>query len=337
MKATTRLNAALVVALLGGAAAATAQNYGAYYPYVAPYAGNSYAPYGGYAYDYASGTLPQGYAQGSGYDATTGTQSYGAYSAAPGYAADPYAYGGGRQAYGNTGSGYGYYGVGQGYSGYYPSTAQSPYAYYPPLPPKKRSWKNWDWSDLLKKDNGPLQDPLQHEGYWADPNFHPWRTGPFAYRKWKDHPMKNFPWGDFPGWGEGFFGNFGPDQWKGVTPWGNDVPFKWIDPSDPEESIAEMWEDALNTPNSMGRLPPGFTMPYISVPNPIDVENEFERNARNSPNEFRNMWSDQGATMGAAPKRNNEKQEGAKAKGSAKPQEPSQGGQSSPSQSTGNK
>lgn len=310
MRPTTRLKAAIIAVLIGGAAVASAQGYSTY-PYGSPYAGNAYAPYASSGYNYGTAAVPQAYYQGQGYDSSGANQSYAPAPTTSGYgvygrqATTPsYSYGGSQPAYGNAGAGYGYYGGGPGYYPYYPPAAASPHAYYPPPVPRRRNWNDWEWSDLLKKDSGPLQNPLDNEGYWADRNFHPWRTGPFAYNKWKDHPMTKFPWGDFPGWGEGFFGNFGPDQWKGVTPWGNDVPFKWIDPSDPEESIAEMWEDALNTPNSMGRLPPGFTMPYISVPNPIDVENEFERNARNAPNEFRNMWSDQGATMGAAPKRN---------------------------------
>lgn len=160
-------------------------------------------------------------------------------------------------------------------------------------------WDNWNGPDVFGS-NSPFEDPLQHEGNWTKEGFQPWRSGPFAHDKWRNHPATQMPWGNFPGWGDGFFGGFGPDTWKGTTPWGNDVPFKWVDPTDPEESIAQMWEDALNAPNRMGRMPPGFTAPYISVPNPIDVENEFERNARNAPDEIHNMWSDQGADFGGS-------------------------------------
>ncbi len=249
----------------------------------------------------AGQALAQGYPQGS-------------YSATPPPAA-PYAY---------AQPGYGDYGYGQ-YPGYGyqtpPTTGTYAYpgaqGYYPPaygygMPyggfPRgfgKKPWEDWD---LFGGDN-PLQNPLDHEGYWAHPRFQPWRSGPFAHDKWRDHPMKQMPWGNFPGWGDGFFGGYGPDRWKGVTPWGNDVPFKWMDPSDPEESIANMWEDAINTPYNMGRMPPGWTAPQISVPNPIDVENEFERNFRNAPTEFRNMWSEEGAGFGSAGKPKTKKAE----------------------------
>lgn len=145
----------------------------------------------------------------------------------------------------------------------------------------------WDKDDWFGGGN-PFHNPADTRGYWADPDFRPWSTGPFGPDEWDDvHPMSNMPWGNFPGWGDGFFGGFGPQSWQGVTPWGNDVPFRWIDPTDPRSSLGDIWDDALNTPNTLGRMPPGWTAPYISVPNPIDVEEEFERNARNFPDEMR--------------------------------------------------
>jgi len=162
------------------------------------------------------------------------------------------------------------------------------------IAPRNRSrdfpmFGNWDQNDWFGGDN-PFNNPADTRGYWADKDFRPWSTGPFAPDEWEDvHPMSNMPWGNFPGWGDGFFGGFGPQSWDGVTPWGNDVPFRWIDPTDPRDSIGDMWDDALNTPNTLGRMPPGWTAPYISVPNPIDVEEEFERNARNFPDEMRKM------------------------------------------------
>lgn len=169
----------------------------------------------------------------------------------------------------------------------------------------------WDNNDWFGGDN-PFSNPADTRGYWADRDFKPWSTGPFAPDEWEEvHPMSNMPWGNFPGWGDGFFGGFGPQNWEGVTPWGNDVPFRWIDPTDPRDSIGDMWDDALNAPNRMGRMPPGWTAPYISVPNPIDVEEEFERNARNFPDEMRKMIntgeSDFGGT--AEPRNRKDKQD----------------------------
>ena len=248
-----------------------------------PYYDYGQQQYSGQGYAYQPSYQQPGYAyQQPGY----GYQQPGYGS---GYTASPYAYGGYPQ---------------QGYS-YSPMTSYPGYGNSGSGPFGNVPWNNWNGPDVFGS-NSPFQDPLQHEGSWAKKGFHPWRSGPFAHDKWSDHPGTKMPWGNFPGWGDGFFGGFGPDQWEGATPWGNDVPFKWFDPTDPEESIAEIWEDALNTPNKMGRLPPGFTAPYISVPNPVDVENEFERNARNAPDEIHNMWGGDGGSFGGSDKKSSD-------------------------------
>lgn len=144
-----------------------------------------------------------------------------------------------------------------------------------------------DWGNGM-----PLENPMETGGQWAHPKFTPWKTGPFGGSQWnEDHPMNNTPWGRFPNWGDNFFGDYGPGTWKGITPWGNDVPFRWIDPNDPKGMVELMWDDAINTPSDMGRMPPGWTPPSISVPNPIEVGEEFERNAAKFPTEMNKMNS----------------------------------------------
>lgn len=87
------------------------------------------------------------------------------------------------------------------------------------------------------------------------------------------------------------------------TPWsrrfwdeigdGGENPFKdmddWFDPNDPKEGAARMWDDMLNGPNEMGQMPGGWTAPSISVPNPIDVGDEFRNAAEDMPDEMRNQ------------------------------------------------
>ncbi len=305
------------------------------------------APYGyqGQAPDYGAGSYGQpgaagGYpSDGYGYQAQPGygdlqPGSAPAY-AQPGYAVDPYAAAP--------------YAMDQ--SGYYPGFAQQPgYGYAPPASypgygsasPFDRFSGSGPWNNLNAPDifgsSSPFQDPLQHEGQWAKKGFRPWRSGPFAYDKWEDHPATQMPWGNFPGWGKGFFGGYGPDSWEGATPWGNDVPFKWFDPTDPEESVAEIWEDALNAPSKVGRLPPGWTAPYISVPNPIDVENEFERNAMNAPDEIHKMWgSSEGAGFGSDSSDDDEKAEaGEKTEKATQSDDPDKRSEGEPAKSVAN-
>ena len=115
----------------------------------------------------------------------------------------------------------------------------------------------------------------------------------------------NTPWGGNNGpWNKVPFGNtmFGRNSiWKnntftdfsrlgprnGERPFGN--PGDWVDPRDPKESISNIWDDMLNAPNRMGRMPGGWKAPKITVPNPADVGDEFGRNAWKAPREVENM------------------------------------------------
>ena len=66
-------------------------------------------------------------------------------------------------------------------------------------------------------------------------------------------------------------------------------PQAWFDPTDPKESMAQAWEDMLVTPNGLGTMPGGWKAPSISVPNPIDVGDEFKNVAKDMPDEMQNF------------------------------------------------
>jgi hypothetical protein len=72
--------------------------------------------------------------------------------------------------------------------------------------------------------------------------------------------------------------------------WGkNGGPSEWINMSDPKEGVAQAWEDMLDTPNALGTMPGGWKAPSISVPNPIDVGDEFKNTAKDMPGEMRDF------------------------------------------------
>lgn len=84
----------------------------------------------------------------------------------------------------------------------------------------------------------------------------------------------------------------------GRAPWNRDYenmwepeggPDKWFDPSDPKEGMAWAWEDMMVTPNELGTMPGGWEAPSISVPNPIDVGDEFKNAAGDMPGELRDF------------------------------------------------
>lgn len=124
---------------------------------------------------------------------------------------------------------------------------------------------------------GPYGGPAPYGGpYGGAPGY----GGPGGYGRPYGGGYRNGPWGGNNGpWGN-MFGNrggpWGGNNWFG----GRDNPFgdpgSWFDPSDPKEGMAQMWDDLLNAPSEMGEMPPGWTAPSISVPNPIDVGDQLE-------------------------------------------------------------
>ena len=57
-----------------------------------------------------------------------------------------------------------------------------------------------------------------------------------------------------------------------------------------KDSFADAWDDMLNAPSDMGELPGGFYAPSISTPNPVDVGDEFDRAARDLPDQMHNVY-----------------------------------------------
>ncbi len=84
----------------------------------------------------------------------------------------------------------------------------------------------------------------------------------------------------------------------GRAPWNRDYdnlwgkkggPSEWFNFSDPKEGAAVAWEDMLDTPNALGTMPGGWKAPSVSVPNPIDVGEEFKNTAKDMPGEMRDF------------------------------------------------
>lgn len=62
-----------------------------------------------------------------------------------------------------------------------------------------------------------------------------------------------------------------------------------MNPADPKGSMSRAWDDMLDTPHDMGKMPGGWRAPSISVPNPVDVSDEMEKNMRKMPGEMRSF------------------------------------------------
>ena len=83
-----------------------------------------------------------------------------------------------------------------------------------------------------------------------------------------------------------------PDSFNPMRPrvWGAG-PQVWLNPTDPKEGMSQAWDDMMNAPHRMGRVPPGWKAPTIDIPNPIDVGDEFEKNARRAPTIMRENFT----------------------------------------------
>ena len=151
-----------------------------------------------------------------------------------------------------------------------------------------------------------------NKGYYRNNNNSFFRNGPFNGSSFKNGPFggNNMPFtgnSDFmedlwPGRDsiyEEVLPVHGPwDRSWGRAPWNRDYdnlwgrnggPSKWFDPSNPEDGIAEAWEDMMITPNRLGTMPGGWKAPSISIPNPVDVNTEFRDLAIDMPGEMQNF------------------------------------------------
>jgi hypothetical protein len=150
----------------------------------------------------------------------------------------------------------------------------------------------------------PMQAPMPRPAYGPGPGYGggPWGGGPWGGRGWNNGPWGGGPWGGNRGWNNGPW-NSGP--WGGNNnwmPWGNmnnwgrgsrypfgSGPQGWMQPNDPKGSMSRMWDDMLNAPSNMGTMPGGWKAPTISVPNPVDVGDEFGDAMQDLPNQMDNF------------------------------------------------
>ncbi|MCB1734938.1 MAG: hypothetical protein H6981_11025 [Gammaproteobacteria bacterium] len=129
----------------------------------------------------------------------------------------------------------------------------------------------------------PAYYPPQMGG-WG-PGGMPWQGGGW------NGPWGGSPWGGSP-WGGGNPWNNG--AWGGGMPWnqfGNGGPWNggWMNPSDPKGTMTRSWDEMMNAPSRMGTMPGGWRAPTISVPNPVDVGEQFGNAAQQIPNQMNNF------------------------------------------------
>lgn len=59
-----------------------------------------------------------------------------------------------------------------------------------------------------------------------------------------------------------------------------------------KDRFSDAWDDMLNKPSDMGEMPGGWTAPSVSMPNPVDVGDEFGDAARDAPEQMRDVYDE---------------------------------------------
>ncbi|MCP5352251.1 MAG: hypothetical protein H6926_03555 [Chromatiales bacterium] len=62
-----------------------------------------------------------------------------------------------------------------------------------------------------------------------------------------------------------------------------------MNPTDPKGTMTRGWDEMMNAPSRMGTMPGGWRAPSISVPNPIDVGEQFGNAAQQIPQQMQNF------------------------------------------------
>jgi hypothetical protein len=131
-------------------------------------------------------------------------------------------------------------------------------------------------------------------GGFGGPYGSPYGGGPFSGGPFSGGPFGGGPYngggpfgGGSPFRGVPFMQSFDMSRPDSFNPMHPRVlgrgPGAWMNPTDPKDSLSNAWDDMMNAPARMGRVPPGWKAPTIDIPNPVDVADEFEKNARRAP------------------------------------------------------
>ncbi|WP_214660542.1 hypothetical protein [sulfur-oxidizing endosymbiont of Gigantopelta aegis] len=139
-------------------------------------------------------------------------------------------------------------------------------------------------------NNNPYNRPYNGNPYAQGPYGNPYNRGPYG-------PSQNTPFGGSP-----FGGNSAPwESWpfgardsfwnRKEMPFKTQNPTDWFQPGDPKEGMAIMWDDLIAAPDDIGTMPGGWNVPSISVPNPVDLEDQLEKASKEVPSLIR-VYSD---------------------------------------------
>ena len=120
-----------------------------------------------------------------------------------------------------------------------------------------------------QQNNQPMQAPIQNKPM---PN-----NVPPGYNRPYNNGYSN----------SGYNNRFNNNNWGGNNFWGRSGPGTWTNPN--KQNMEQGWDDMINAPSRMGTMPGGWNAPEISMPNPIDMGDQFQDNIQDLPEQLRNM------------------------------------------------
>ena len=176
----------------------------------------------------------------------------------------------------------------------------APQAYRPPAPPANNSAPNVNRATPPPVNNtyrGNMPPPPRannaYRGNMPPPprannayrgNMPPPPRGPYRSPYYSDNGASAY---NIPGYNRNRNNNGWGNGWNNNNFWGNSGPGKWMNPN--KNNMEQGWDDMINAPSRMGEMPGGWNAPEISMPNPIDMGDQFQDNIKDLPEQIRNM------------------------------------------------
>ena len=161
---------------------------------------------------------------------------------------------------------------------------QNVYRPYPPVnmyqgyrPPQNAYRPNPNSSPNQTPQNGQATQPNMPNNAGSPYNV----PGANGYNN--NYDNRNYNNGNYNGYNNRFNNN----NWGGNNFWGRSGPSTWTNPN--KQNMEQGWDDMINAPSRMGTMPGGWNAPEISMPNPIDMGDQFQDNIQDLPEQIRNM------------------------------------------------
>ena len=125
----------------------------------------------------------------------------------------------------------------------------------------------------------------------------PYRASPYRSTPYRSTPYRSrSPYGYrdngasayyTPGYNRYRTGKNNDRFWNDRKPWRNSGPSKWFNPT--KENWEDSWDDMINAPSNMGKMPGGWYAPEVYMPNPVDMGDQFKDNMKDLPEQIRDM------------------------------------------------